>query len=85
MYFEKNVLLVAPVLSPVGSFCAVIPVLLDCSLCNLLGPAIARLAGHNCSRLGHSLCSVSPVTPPHHRQRGGCPQCTQMWPKRWQL
>jgi hypothetical protein len=23
--------------------------------------------------------------PPHHRQWGGCLQCTRMWPKHWQL
>jgi hypothetical protein len=44
--------LLAPVLSPAGSFCAVIALLHDRSLCNLLGAA-------NCSRLGHSLISVS--------------------------
>jgi hypothetical protein len=32
--------LLSPVLSPAGSFCVVIPVLHDCSLCNLLGTAI---------------------------------------------
>jgi hypothetical protein len=51
--------LLTPVLSPTGFFCAVIPVLHDCSLCNLQGAAIPRLAGRNCSRLGHSLSSVS--------------------------
>jgi hypothetical protein len=25
------------------------------------------------------------MTTPHHMQRGGCLQWTQMWPKRWQL
>jgi hypothetical protein len=43
--------LLTPVLSPTDFFCAVIPVLHDCSLCNLLGAAILRLAGRNCSRL----------------------------------
>jgi hypothetical protein len=46
--------LLTPVLSPIDFFCTVIPVLHDCSLCNLLGAAIPRLAGRNCSRLGHS-------------------------------
>jgi hypothetical protein len=48
--------LLIPVLSPAGSFCAVLPVLHDCGLCNLLGAAILRLAGGSCS------------TPAHHRQ-----------------
>jgi hypothetical protein len=47
--------LLIPVLSPVGSFCAALPVLHDCSLCNLQGAAIPRLAGRNCRRLG-TLC-----------------------------
>jgi hypothetical protein len=33
------------VLPPAGFFCAVISVLHDCSLCNLLGLAIPHLAG----------------------------------------
>jgi hypothetical protein len=33
-------------LSPAHSFCAVFPVLHDCSICNLLGEAILRLASH---------------------------------------
>jgi hypothetical protein len=51
--------LLTPVLSHAGSICAVIPVLHDYSLCNLLGAAIPHLAVCNCSRLGHSLSSVS--------------------------
>jgi hypothetical protein len=54
--------LLTPVLSPTGSFCAVIPILHDCSLCNLLGLAICHLAGHNCSRFGHPQSSVSLAT-----------------------
>jgi hypothetical protein len=42
--------LLTSVLSPVDFFCAVIPVLHDCSPCNLLGAAIPRLAGRNCTQ-----------------------------------
>jgi hypothetical protein len=40
VYFEKNVL---PADSHVVFFYSVIPILHDCSLCNLLGAAIPRL------------------------------------------
>jgi hypothetical protein len=50
--------LLIPVMSPAGSCCAVIPVLHDCSLCNLLRAAILRLAGRNCSKLEQSPSSV---------------------------
>jgi hypothetical protein len=42
--------LLTPVLPSAGFFCAVIPVLHDCSTCNWLGAAIPHLAGRNCSR-----------------------------------
>jgi hypothetical protein len=49
--------LLTPVLSPAGSFYDVIPVLHDCSIPNLLVAEVLRLAGSNCSRLGHTeLC-----------------------------
>jgi hypothetical protein len=60
--FTRMPSLLTPVLSPAGFFCAVISVLHDYNLCNLLGAAIPCLAGHNCSRLGHSLNSVLPGT-----------------------
>jgi hypothetical protein len=69
--------LLTPVLSPVGSFCTVISILHDCSICNLVGAAISRLEGRNCSRLGRSMSYFSLGTHfgdvhPHHRQRGRC-------------
>lgn len=53
--------LLTPVLWPAVSFCPVIPVLHDCSVCDSLGAAIV---GRNRSMLGHSLRSVSLST--HH-------------------
>jgi hypothetical protein len=46
--------LLIPVLSLAGSFCAVIPVLHDSSLSNLLVAAISLLICCHCTRLGHS-------------------------------
>jgi hypothetical protein len=43
--------LLNPVLSPTGSFYAVIYVLHDCNLCNSVGAEIPRLPGRNFSRL----------------------------------
>jgi hypothetical protein len=43
----------------------------------LLGAVIPHLAGRNCHRLGHILSSWWWCPP---LQRGGCLQCTQMWP-----
>jgi hypothetical protein len=51
--------LLTPDLLPTGPFCSLIPLLHDCSLCNLLGAAILRLAGRSCRRLAHTLSSVS--------------------------
>jgi hypothetical protein len=57
--FRRMLYLLTPVLSPIGSFCSVIPILHDYSLCNLLATTILRLTGRDCRRLGHSLSSVS--------------------------
>jgi hypothetical protein len=62
VYFKKNVLSAEPCFVTTGFLCIVIPVLHESSLCNLLGAAIPHLAGCNCSRLGHSLSTVSPDT-----------------------
>jgi hypothetical protein len=51
--------LLIPMLPITGSFCAVFPVLHDCSLCNLLGLVIPCLAGRSFSRLGPSLSCFS--------------------------
>jgi hypothetical protein len=50
--------LLTPDVSPSGSFSAVVPVLIDCSLCDLLCTVLSHLPGHSCSRLGH-LSSIS--------------------------
>jgi hypothetical protein len=50
---KRMIFLLIPVLSPVGSFCPVILFFHVRSLCNLMGAAIPRLAGRNCSMLGH--------------------------------
>jgi hypothetical protein len=77
-------------LSAAGSFCTVIPVLHDYSLCNLLGTAIPSYAGCNCSRMGHSemfLWAVTMVMSTPHTTgiKEAASKYTKMWPECWQL
>jgi hypothetical protein len=56
--------LLIPVLSLAGSFCSVIPVLHDLSLCNLLRVAVPHLACRNFRSLGHCLDTRNGDVPP---------------------
>jgi hypothetical protein len=83
--------LMIPGLPLACSLCVATPVWCGRSLCNLTSASILLPSSRNCSWLEHSLrASFSGHsrwrwTPSHHRQRGGCLQSTQIWPKRWQL
>jgi hypothetical protein len=76
--------LLIPVLSPVGSFYTIIPILHNCSLFNLLGVAIPHLASHN--RISWDTLwllflriFLMVMSTLHHRQWWSCLQCTQKW------
>jgi hypothetical protein len=74
------------VLSPTGSFCAVIPFCMTAATvtCWIWQFAILQVQLQQVGTLSKfcfSGYSRWRCPPPHHRQCGGCLQCSQMWPK----